>query len=272
LIQCQYRNEATCDLINATLGWRHGCPEHICEECQRVGTSSEDGLEFRRKVAKEWLEFVKKNIHAANDAILKVLVRDHMSPDEVRELTARRDVAWNFTKRGRWAAVSEGWALAHSYMKALTSRGFEGKRVELTIHNKRHVSCTGTTLEGEKVGDSCPALKLSSDGKHHFCGECGCRDRETAWIDREGYPKLSYPHLECPRGMPGFTNQGQVSAPSISFDETDPQNLRLVINQTTGDAPPAPTSVNQQEGNPSSTEPTGAPSPSPVSTGEPTSS
>lgn len=263
MINCKYRTDATCDLINTRLGWRHGCPEHICQQCVSLGIETDKALEFREKVALSWIDIVKKHIHMASEQMLKVLVRDHLSSEEIEQIKRNPEIRWNFSRKSRWALVAETWSMAHSFMKAMRSRGFSGTRVELTIHNRRHISCTGKDLDGNQLSAPCPALRATPDGRHHFCGECGCKDKEIAWIDRDEYPKLSYPDLECPRGNPGFSNEGMVSKPLTAFDETLSAGHPLLDSAA---VPPGPTSSTPSGEPPSSTEPTDPPSASGAST------
>lgn len=204
--QCPNRRAGTCDLLNARLGWRHGLPLTHCDKCWASGPESDESIALREKLFQVSISAVKAKWRQAGDGILKVLFRDHFTPEEAAAVRAEQDFPMASTREERWSKVRHTWDAALSFAKSMKSRGFTGKRVPLHIRGIRHSSCFGSTADGEPVGEVCPALRASSDGIHHWCGECGCGDARLAWLDDEEYPKLDYPHLECPRAMPGFSN------------------------------------------------------------------
>jgi hypothetical protein len=212
--ECRYRKSGCCDLINATLGWKHGCPLQDCDRCWAAGgANSEEGLAVRLELVGRWLAFVKANALSAPREVLVALMRDHMTEEEVAALKAHEEFSWAMTRTDRWAKVKHTWEMASSWAAAMSSRGFTGKAVSLTVKGERVESCFGINPQGVRVTPPCPALKASRTGKHHYCGECGCGDRPAAYLDGEGYTKLDYPHLECARARPGFSNHKPLPDP-----------------------------------------------------------
>ncbi len=92
-----------------------------------------------------------------------------------------------------------------NYVKAKWSKGLTEKKVDVTTKDIRLLSCFGN---GDDI-TVCPALRPSERkmGKF-FCGECGCGDKATTWLNgtEEEYTKLDHPYLSCPRKMPGFSD------------------------------------------------------------------
>lgn len=226
--QCGFRRSGCCDLLNIRLGWRHGCPLPDCDRCYALGQTTPEAEEHRERLAVRWLAFVKKNVSKANLDIIRVLIRDHLTPEETKALANDPEIPWALSRTTRWAAVSSTWDMADSWIRAISSRGLTGKRTSLTIKGRRHVSCTGNTPEGSRVSDPCPALRPSSDGRSFFCSECGCGDKPSARItsvppspppETLPYEKLDYPDLMCPRGRPGFSNEGSVPPPVFTLPE-----------------------------------------------------
>lgn len=209
-VDCRYRNHPhTCALIDAELGWRAGCSPETCAKCKAHGDpDSPEARDFRLSLQKEWVQAVVKNLHIASEEHIKALKQRHLTPVEFEALLANPETAWALAKTKAWAEARPSWDQAVSFGKALLSKGFTGKKVDITIKGKRHVSCFGETLEGTKVQEPCPSLTLSRDGKHHFCNACGCGDKHLTHLeaDENGYSKLDFPHLECPRKRPGFSN------------------------------------------------------------------
>ena len=73
----------------------------------------------------------------------------------------------------------------------------------------------------------CSHLKTSETDGKFFCGACGCGDRKATWLngsDQE-YSKLDYPKVNCPIGMPGFSNY----TPSQPHEGNEPQSRKHYI-------------------------------------------
>jgi len=94
-----------------------------------------------------------------------------------------------------------------SFASAMISRGFSDNVTDLDTKRLRVASCFGTESVGGNIG-KCPALNNSATEGKHFCGACGCGDKEGTWLIAESqkYSKLDYPKLSCPLNMPGFSN------------------------------------------------------------------
>ena len=110
----------------------------------------------------------------------------------------------NETKKN---ALKKGVSMVQSYASALVSRGFGNKKVERTTKQLRVLSCFGNQHMGG-ILPPCQHLKHSETVGRHYCGGCGCGDREATWLISEGesYSKLDHPKLSCPLNMPGFTD------------------------------------------------------------------
>ena len=104
-------------------------------------------------------------------------------------------------------AVTRGIGMMQSYASALVSRGLDNKKVSETTKQLRVISCFGNQHLGGEL-PACQHLKNSETVGKHFCGGCGCGDRQATWLISEGnsYSKLDHPKLRCPLTMPGFTN------------------------------------------------------------------
>lgn len=209
-VDCPYRlPNHTCALLNAELGWDHGCPPATCKQCKSHGDpDSPAAVDFRLTVQKEWVQVIIRNLGSVSEQHIKALKQRHLTPEQFQALLDNPETAWALERTRAWAEARPSWDQAVSFGKALLSKGFTGKKVDITIKGKRHVSCFGETLEGAKVQEPCPSLTLSRDGKHHFCNACGCGDKHLTHLeaDENGYSKLDFPHLECPRKRPGFSN------------------------------------------------------------------
>ena len=110
----------------------------------------------------------------------------------------------NETKKN---ALKKGVSMVQSYASALVSRGFGNKKVEKTTKQLRVLSCFGNQHMGG-ILPPCQHLRNSETVGRHYCGGCGCGDREATWLISEGesYSKLDHPKLSCPLNMPGFTD------------------------------------------------------------------
>ena len=106
--------------------------------------------------------------------------------------------------------VKKKLSMMQSFTSAITSRGFKNEKVTKPIKQLRVLSCFGDKAQGG-VLPPCEHLKNSKTPGKHFCGGCGCGDRQGTWLVSEGqnYSKLDYPRLACPLQMPGFSNYEQ---------------------------------------------------------------
>lgn len=121
------------------------------------------------------------------------------------------------SKKDQWDVVSHTWNKAHNFILSMTSRLLEGK-VSKEVKSLRILSCHGLDENGKQVKSACYSRGFSNEKKYSFCNRCGCGQRELARISSFGstenqplfkedeYIKLDYPHLACPRKMPGFSN------------------------------------------------------------------
>ena len=110
---------------------------------------------------------------------------------------------------------------------SLTSRGFSDNKVDIPTKQLRTISCFGTTSI-----PPCEYLKESSTKGNHYCSRCGCGDKKHTWLIKksEEYSKLDYPKLNCPIGMPGFSNYD----PNIKnirkdqIERLDPEEIKFI--------------------------------------------
>lgn len=119
-----------------------------------------------------------------------------MRPEDIERLKA--------LSRKALDDMSRSADFAHS----IFSRGLQDKRAPDDVIRDRHVSCFGREpFSLVQLQSPCPALSRSPTGDHH-CEECGCpKERNTAMdVRSDGYSKLHYPWLACPRKKKGFSN------------------------------------------------------------------
>lgn len=212
--ECPQRASGSCHLVNGEIGWVHGMGRKTCDECFALG-GEKGGEEFRTGKVKEWIEYVKKNLHGADRHILKVVKEKYMKAEEFEAAMSNPEVVFAAHRAEAWANVKPTWEMAESFIRSMMSRGLAGNKVELTVKGERHVSCFGTTLEGERVQEPCPSLMKSDDGVHHYCNACKCGDKKLARLDEKPFDKLDYPYLECAREMRGFSNFNDGSSSGI---------------------------------------------------------
>lgn len=214
--ECSARAPGRCALVDMAVGAAvTSVGQDKCNECFALG-GIEGGEAVRSKIVELTLEGIRKAPHLLREEDRHLLQKTRLETLTVAPGTS--------SPKQRWDKVRGTWTMAESFVKAMRSRGLgalvgEGKRVELTIKEKRHVSCFGKDLQGRAVASPCEALTLSADGVHHFCNDCQCGDRTLAWLDGEEgeYTKLDYPYLECPRRRDGFSN---ALSNSPSLEET----------------------------------------------------
>lgn len=103
--------------------------------------------------------------------------------------------------------VKKKMSMLQSFATAVASRGLQDNKVNIPLKQLRVVSCFGNEQYGG-VLPPCEHLKESKTPGKHFCGGCGCGDKEGTWLMAEAdkYSKLDYPKLNCPLAMPGFSN------------------------------------------------------------------
>lgn len=103
--------------------------------------------------------------------------------------------------------IKKKMSMLQSFATAVASRGLQDNKVNIPLKQLRVVSCFGTEKYGG-VLPQCEHLKESITPGKHYCGGCGCGDKEGTWLMAEGdkYSKLDYPKLNCPLAMPGFSN------------------------------------------------------------------
>ena len=120
-------------------------------------------------------------------------------------------------------------SMISNYVKAKWSKGLTEKKVDVTTKDIRLLSCFGN---GDDI-TVCPGLRPSERkmGKF-FCGECGCGDKATTWLNgtEEEYTKLDHPYLSCPRKMPGFSDYEPADQTSKNHGEV----RKLTIEVTLG--------------------------------------
>lgn len=203
--ECSARAHGRCALVDTAIGAAvTSVGKDKCDECFALG-GIEGGEGVRAKIVELTLEGIRKAPHLLREEDRQLLQKTRLETLTVAPGTS--------SPKQRWDKVRGTWEMAESFVKAMKSRGAGaifggGKRVELTIKERRHVSCFGRDLQQQQVALPCEALALSADGVHHFCNDCQCGDRALAWLDGEEgeYTKLDYPYLECPRKRAGFSN------------------------------------------------------------------
>jgi len=103
-----------------------------------------------------------------------------------------------------WEKNKPLWKKAIEFTKSVAS----GRGVDDEVYAKRHVSCHGTTPDGERVGDPCTHRRRSKrDG--YYCSICGCGDKKIASLSPDpetGKSKLQFVELTCPMKKEGFSN------------------------------------------------------------------
>lgn len=202
--QCPFRSRnRTCELINSALGWRHGVDLEDCDRCWEAGgPDSSGGSTVRKAIVDEQVRSWKQphKIARASRPVLIGLTINHMTPEERSKLLGDRQASFNFRSEEEWERVKPTWKKALSLGKSLLSKAW--KPVSKETHEERHISCFGTTPQGIYVQPPCPSLSKSRHAGRHYCNACGCGDQPLALLDS----KITYPHLECPRQRPGFSN------------------------------------------------------------------
>jgi hypothetical protein len=183
-----------------------------CDKCwAKGGAFTEAGEEWcserAGEVAERWKD--PKNIRRAPKPVLVALTVHHLGVEERKELLGKKDFQSVIKGSGAWAKVRKTWEkeTISSFFKSMASAVFKGK-VKPEVKALRWQSCSGMDQRGQQVRPPCVFFKPSLDGKHHYCGACGCGDKPLAYLDADegGYTKLDFPHLECPLEEEGFSN------------------------------------------------------------------
>ena len=118
--------------------------------------------------------------------------------------------------------------MVQSFAMALASRGLTNKKINKATKQLRVLSCFGNKESGG-ILPPCDHLKNSDTEGKHYCGACGCGDREGTWLISESdkYSKLDYPKVSCPLTMPGFTNY----TPSLPDESEAPITRKYYIEE-----------------------------------------
>lgn len=210
-MQCPARSKGRCILLNMELGWDHLLPMSDCDQCWALGgADTSDAARLRDTWIDRTVEHFSKPEVAAKlgrDVLVPLTIR-HLTSEQTQRLNHAIDIQFQIKREGLWAEVKHTWSDATSFIAALKSRGTDNRRVPLPILEQRTVSCFGTNLAGSQVADPCPSLTGSPE-RGWWCGACGCGQTDIARLDDptgEGYPKLAYPILNCPRRRKGFSN------------------------------------------------------------------
>lgn len=206
--ECPLRVRGGCEDIRGNLGWNHGTDMETCDLCWNQGGPT-GGAAFRDDLMRQIIDEMSDIEHLVDmpKDVIEAMLRWHLTPEAAETLRQHPEFSFALHKREMWDRVKGTWHQADSFVRSMMSRGVTNKYVPLTIKEKRHISCFGTTMQGEKVGTVCRSLQKSREGDRHYCGACGCGDRANARLDETPYGKLDYPYLECPRQRPGFSNE-----------------------------------------------------------------
>jgi hypothetical protein len=207
--ECPHRLPHQCSRVSATIGMEVNTPLPACDACWTQGPETEEAKVYRDQYAATMIAYLLRveNFKRLPPSMQKVMLEKHSTPEAAAALNSHPEVEMSRKRPDRWTRAKPSWEMAESFIKSLASRGFTGRKVELTVKGRRHISCFGTDLEGTQVQPPCPALASSKDGKHHYCNDCGCGDQPLALLDGDGYQKLDYPYLLCPRERDGFSSQ-----------------------------------------------------------------
>jgi len=118
------------------------------------------------------------------------------------------------------------------FAASLASRGIGNKKTDIETKKLRVLSCFG----GLDISP-CSYLKQSDvDLTKYYCSKCGCGDKKHTWLikNSDEYSKLDYPILNCPLGMPGFTNYDPNTIDPLSkerkrqIESIEPDQLQLI--------------------------------------------
>ncbi len=208
--ECPARKHGQCTQISEALGWPHAVPLKNCDLCFRFGgLEGEDSQKIRAHIVAGVIQKAShptvfgKHLPVVRESLLK----NHLTPQHGMSLMQDPGVQKDLKEQDERTKAKLTWKDATSALQSYKSRGIlNWTRVDLTIHNRRHISCFGTGLEGEIVQAPCSSLRTTKDGTRHYCGDCKCGERKDAILDDPDYPKLAFPYLECPQKKDGFSN------------------------------------------------------------------
>lgn len=196
-----YHKDGTCLDINLRLGWRSGVREETCQKCLSCGGPfGKESTEFRIAKAGEIVEaMLKPDIlpKLGRDILVPLLLKHRRLDPAICEDTA-------FSREVRWMEASKSFEEAGHFQRGTLKDFLKAKWSLLTW-----APISPETLKDRQDScASCPSFTLSANGFNHYCNECGCGDREDAYLDAEinGFTKLHYPYLKCPRKRKGFSN------------------------------------------------------------------
>ncbi len=220
MMECSSRRERGCGRIDIALGWIHGMAIEDCSKCWERGCDTTGAADYRRGYVQMVISGL--NLATVKPRVLVNILKKHTPADQQKARllqlapTLGRETAMQIAKEFgcegavyavfadmtireeidkthpavRWSAVAKAW----HYAQAKISKGWTDKKVDESIKQLRASSCA-----------DCPSKYTGKDG-HAYCNECGCGEKDDTRLDGEGYTKLDYPYLPCPRQMPGFSN------------------------------------------------------------------
>lgn len=214
--QCFYRTgKGTCARVDTLLGWTQVMPIEDCDKCWDLGGAyTPDGEKYCWEIVNRSSDLWKdpKNIRRAPREVLIALTVHHLDPEERKTLVQSKDFQMQIVKGYLWSKVRHSWQpdTISAFFKAKGSKILFGK-VDPLVKQTRWRSCSGLDPSGRRMRPECAFFKTTRDGQHHFCGACGCGEKEDTILDRDdgGYSKLDYPYLECPLEEEGFSNERQ---------------------------------------------------------------
>lgn len=198
---CPAKVGLECAIVNTEVGFAVHVGEKSCDECFAKGGVSPTN-EFRKSFTQNAIDAAMRRPELLSEAQRQNFAKIH---NVTLTVTAP-------SKSDRWSKVRPSWEMAASFAKAKLS-GFGGREATEEVISQRKLSCFGDPSTNTPP---CSALSLSKDGEHHFCNDCGCGDREIAYLDGG---KLNYPYLECPRQRKGFSNESAIQY-DVIFDCT----------------------------------------------------
>lgn len=130
--------------------------------------------------------------------------------DEIQHLVNQKLPAGGSAAENRYAAALTLFEKAGAYLRAAVSGIREGCASYAAVQY-RHITCHGTTIEGERLKAPCAFRAVGADGKH-YCQPCSCGEWRAARLDLEDpqrwwESKLAYRKLACPKGFwPEYSN------------------------------------------------------------------
>lgn len=211
MLECPARTaKGTCQLVDMALGFRNAMKLITCDECFTKGPRSSQAAAYRGKYVDLCVNGLKPidKLRRSPRELIFAMTALHLTPGEATAAMADPDVWHQMNAEILWQDARASFEEAghfqkgtlKDFLKSMWSRLFD-RPIDPEMLALRRKSC---------FNQPCPSLSIARDGVRHYCGACGCGEKEIAMLDDpmgEGrYTKLEYPKLMCPRRRPGFSN------------------------------------------------------------------